>query len=144
MKRLSLLLVAIFVGTAAHTAEYRVEMRNIGKDGAMVFEPPYLRVNVGDTVHFIAMDQGHNSASYLTPKGAKGWAGERNKDVTATIDKEGIYIYRCEPHTYMGMTGVIQAGNPVNLERAIAAAKELKKQFVTNTDRLDRYLSKVE
>ena len=143
MKRRLLFLAAALVSAAAHTAEYQVEMRNIGQDGAMVFEPPYLKVKVGDTVHFIAVDQGHNSVSYLTPEGAKGWAGERNKDVTAVIDKEGVYIYRCEPHTYMGMTGVIQAGNPVNRDEAVAAARELKKQFVANKGRLDRYLSKV-
>ena len=140
MKRRLLFLAAALVSAAAHTAEYKVGMRNTGKDGAMVFEPPYLKVNVGDTVHFIAVDQGHNSVSYLTPAGAKGWAGERNKDVTAVIDKEGVYIYRCEPHTYMGMTGVIQAGNPINLEQAEKAAAELKQQFAVNKDRLDHFL----
>ncbi len=144
MKSISLFLLALLFSSMTIAAEHKVEMRNIGKDGAMVFEPAYLKVAVGDTVHFVPADMGHNSVSVLVPEGAKGWAGERNKDVTAVIDKEGVYIYRCEPHTYMAMTGVIQAGKPVNLEAAKKAAEALKPQFAVNKDRLDRYLSQVQ
>ena len=143
MKSISLFLLTLLISTATIAAEHTVEMRNVGKEGAMVFKPAYLKVDVGDTVHFIQVDMGHNSVSVLVPDGAKGWKGERNKDVTATIDKEGVYVYRCEPHTYMAMTGVIQAGKPANLEAAKKAAEALKPQFAVNQDRLDHYLSQV-
>ncbi len=143
MKNTLFLLSMALITAATSAAEHTVEMRNSGKDGAMVFEPAFLQVAVGDTVHFVAVDQGHNSVSVLVPDGAQAWAGKRNEDVTATIDKEGVYLYRCEPHTYMAMTGVIQAGRAVNLEAARQAATELKARFAVNKRRLDDYLSRV-
>lgn len=143
MRYLFLLLLTSMLFGQALAEEYRVEMRNQGSDGAMAFEPPYLKVMPGDTVRFVAVDEGHNSVSVLVPDGAKGWQSERSKDVVVNIDKEGIYIYRCEPHTYMAMTGVIQAGEPVNLDAAKKAAQALKSRFAVNRDRLDRYLSQV-
>ncbi len=142
IKRIAGLTALLLLATAAANAkEFTVEMRNSGESGSMVFEPPFLQVAVGDTVRFVPVDQGHNSVSEFTPDGAKGWQGVRNEAVTATIDKEGIYIYRCEPHTFMGMVGVIQAGKAVNKKAAIEAARVLSEQIAVNKERLDKYLS---
>ena len=132
----------VFTADIAFAAEYEVAMKNSGSDGMMVFEPAVLKVNVGDTVHFIPTDQLHNSESVegLTPEGAVTWKGAMNKKVSVTLDKEGVYVYQCLPHVPLAMVGVIVAGEPTNLEQIKAKAADFSTRFATNKDRLDKYL----
>jgi len=127
----------------AQAAEHEIKMLNNGPDGIMTFDPGFIKVNVGDTVTFVPTDFGHNTVSYFTPEGGVTWEGEYNKAVTITMNKEGVYIYDCVPHTAMAMVGVIQVGNATNLAAAQGAAKSLAKKFVMNKDRLDKYLAQV-
>ena len=130
----------------ARAAEYTVEMKNQGAGGQMVFEPAVIKVAVGDTVNFVLVDMLHNSESVegLTPEGSVTWKGEMNKNISVTLDKEGVYVYQCTPHLMLGMVGVIVAGEPVNLEAIKSASKKLSGMFVMNKDRLDKYLAEVE
>lgn len=139
---LSLLFALGLVGAAEHT----VEMKNMGADGPMVFEPAVIKVAVGDTVKFVLVDQLHNSESVegLTPEGSVTWQGEMNQDISVTLDKEGVYVYQCTPHVMLGMVGVIVAGAPVNLEAIKNDSKTLSEMFVMNKDRLDKYLAQIE
>ncbi|MEM7026775.1 MAG: pseudoazurin [Pseudomonadota bacterium] len=125
---------------------HTVEMKNEGADGTMLFEPAVLNVAVGDTVEFVPTDQFHNSESIagLIPDGATPWKGEMNQKVTATIDKEGVYVYQCLPHAAMAMVGVIVAGEPANLDAIKTGASTMSGTFMMNNDRLDKYLSQVE
>ncbi len=136
------LLAVVAFGTA-QAAEHEIKMLNNSANGIMVFEPGFLKVNVGDTVTFVPTDMGHNSVSYFAPEGGVTWQGDFNKPVTITMNKEGIYIYDCVPHTPMAMVGVIQVGNATNLVEAQAAAANLAKRFVMNKDRLDGYMAQV-
>ena len=43
--------------------EHTVRMLNIGPGGSMVFDPPVIKVSVGDTILFKATDLSHNSAT---------------------------------------------------------------------------------
>ena len=43
----------------------------------------------------------------------------------------------------MAMVGVIQVGDAVNLDAVKAEASQKKSIFVSNTDRLDEYLSQL-
>jgi pseudoazurin len=100
-------------------AEYEVRMLNRGEAGIMVFEPAILEVSPGDTVHFRAVDKGHNAASIdgMVPDGAITWKGGLNKDVTVTLGAEGVYGVRCVPHYGMGMVALIVVGDPtVNVD----------------------------
>ncbi len=129
---------------AAWAADHVVKMLNNGKAGAMVFEPAYLKVAVGDVVTFSPVEKAaHNSASLLTPSGAAAWKGVADTEVKVRIDKEGVYLYACEPHKVMGMVGVIQAGKPVNLAAAKAAAAKEQAAFAMNKDRFDQALAQV-
>ena len=130
----------------ARAAEYTVEMKNQGAGGQMVFEPAVIKVAVGDTVNFVLVNMLHNSESVegLTPEGSVTWKGEMNKNISVTLDKEGVYVYQCTPHLMLGMVGVIVAGEPVNLEAIKSASKKLSGMFVMNKDRLDKYLAEVE
>lgn len=144
MKRAHLLSMGITVlallTSNLYAAEYQIKMLNQGKEGIMVFEPSSLKINVGDTVKFIPSDGGHNVMSYLVPKGGKGWKSGMGKGISVTLDKEGVYIYKCEPHTIMAMVGVIQVGSVTNKGAAIQAAKKLSSKFSLNKERLSHYL----
>ena len=120
-------------------------MLNMSSAGSMVFEPPVLKVSVGDTIHFKSVDLSHNSASIagMIPDGASSWSGGMNQDISVTLDTEGVYVYQCDPHAMMAMVGVIQVGNPVNLEAVKSQAGSKKAGFVMNQSRLDEYLSQL-
>ncbi|MDZ7855865.1 pseudoazurin [Sphaerotilus sp.] len=142
---LAALLCAGLANTPAATAaEHIVKMLNNGKDGAMTFEPTFVKAAVGDTVVFTPTDKAaHNSASLLLPAGAKPWKGAADTEVKVKLEKEGVYLYACEPHKVMGMVGVIQAGKPVNLADAKAAAAKEQASFVVGKDRFDKALAQV-
>ena len=143
-KLLATTLLSTLMFSAAYAAEHEVKMLNNGKDGLMVFEPGSLKVAVGDTVKFVPTDAGHDAVSHLSPEGGATWKGEVGKDVTVTIDKEGIYIYKCNPHLVLGMVGVIQAGEAKNKDAAVKSAKELSSTMSMGKDRLDKYLAALE
>ena len=126
-------------------SEHEVKMLNMSSAGSMVFEPPVLKVSVGDTIHFKSVDLSHNSASIagMIPDGASSWSGGMNQDISVTLNTEGVYVYQCDPHAMMAMVGVIQVGNPVNLEAVKAQAGSKKSGFVMNQSRLDDYLSQL-
>ena len=144
--KLLLALSLLFALSLAGAAEHTVEMKNMGADGPMVFEPAVIKVAVGDTVNFVLIDQLHNSESVegLTPEGSVTWKGGMNQNISVTLDKEGVYVYQCTPHVMLGMVGVIVAGEPVNLEAIKSDSKTLSGMFVMNKDRLDKYLAQIE
>lgn len=139
------ILSALFLSANVIAADFTVEMKNAGADGTMVFEPAVLKVAVGDTVTFVPTDSFHNSETVdgLTPAGAVTWKGEMNKPVTVTLDKEGVYVYKCLPHLPMAMVGVVVAGEPVNLADIKEKAVSLEAGFAMNKGRLDKYLSQL-
>jgi|TARA_B110000444_G_C18434747_1_gene408484 pseudoazurin len=123
--------------------DHYVRMLNNGSSGMMVFEPAVLSVNLGDTVHFVATDMAHNSASTLIPAGAKPWKGAMSQDISVTLDTEGVYVYECTPHKMMAMVGVIKVGNANNLDAIKQQSASVKSTFVMNQDRLDNYLNEL-
>mgnify|MGYP003304919656 CR=1 FL=1 len=126
-------------------SEHTVKMLNSGEGGQMIFEPAVIKVSKGDTIHFKLVDPAHNSASIdgMIPAGANSWAGELNRDISVTLDTEGVYVYQCDPHVMMAMVGVIQVGEATNLETVQAAVASKKSTFIMNADRLDNYLSQL-
>ena len=131
--------------TLSEGSEHTVKMLNSGPGGTMVFDPPVIKVSVGDTIHFKSVDLSHNSASMagMIPEGASSWAGMLSQDISVTLEKEGVYVYQCDPHVMMAMVGVIQAGGATNLESIKAAVAAKKSTFIMNADRLDNYLSQL-
>lgn len=100
-------------------AEFEVHMLNKGADGkAMVFEPAFLQIAVGDTVKFIPTDKGHNAEVIkgMFPDGGTEFKGKINEEFSVTFDVAGAYGYKCAPHFAMAMVGLIVVGdNPTNL-----------------------------
>lgn len=137
---LGALVAALGFAGAASAAEVEVKMLNKGTEGVMVFEPALVKVNPGDTVKFVAADKGHNveSIEAMLPEGGKAFTGKVNEEVTVTLDKPGVYGFRCKPHYGMGMVGMIVVGEPANLDQAKAAAHpgKAKQAFANLFDKL--------
>ncbi len=103
-----------------------VHMRNMGKDGAMVFEPALIQAKLGDRIVFKPTDPSHNAETLPTilPAGATPMKGVMNKEVSMTVDKPGLYGIKCMPHYSMGMVALVQVGKPAAAD--IAAARAVK------------------
>ncbi len=143
VKQVLAVAVLIVLSTSVFAAQHVVEMKNAGADGSMVFEPGYVKAEPGDTVKFVLVDQGHDSTSVEVPKGAKSWDGGVNKGVTVTLDKEGVYVYKCTPHAALNMTGIIQVGEATNYDSAKKAVDKLTEGAAVNKDRLNGYFEQV-
>lgn len=117
-----LFLVLLPLAVLAET--HIVEMRNADAEDPNhinVFAPPILHIKQGDTVKFLVIDKGHNSASKkgMLPEGAEPWNGKIDEEIEITFDAEGTFGYVCLPHYSMGMVGLILVGDyTVNLEAA--------------------------
>ena len=145
-KKISFSLILSFICIDLTSEAYTVKMLNQGATGVMVFEPAFLKVNVGDTVTFESTDAAHNSASIpgMIPSGASPWNGQLSRDISVTFETPGVYGYQCTPHAMMAMVGVIQVGDDnSNIETAKNVAVQFKSTFVMNQTRLDEYLAKI-
>lgn len=110
-------LFATSLSGAASAEEHVVKMMNAnGKGKFMLFEPEFVKANVGDTVKFVPTNKGHNAEMIpdVWPEGAAEFKGELNQEAVLTIDKPGIYGFKCHPHYPMGMIGLVVAGEPTN------------------------------
>ena len=107
----------------ATAAEHVVKMLNdSGKGEFMVFEPSFVEAAPGGTIKFVATDQFHNAETLpeIWPEGAATFKGELSKDVTLTVEKEGVYGIKCTPHYIMGMVALVSVGKPVNADQVKA------------------------
>ncbi len=144
MRNLTFLLMLSALSVSAEN--FNIKMVNTDSSGQiMVFDPPFLKANVGDTITFIPADALHNSKSVsnLIPSSAAPWEGAMDEKITVELDVEGIYVYQCTPHLALGMIGVIQVGNPVNLEQINDNIAPLESLIAINKDRVKNYLSKI-
>ena len=83
------------------------------------------------------------SVDGMVPSGASPWAGQLNQDISVTFDAEGVYVYQCDPHVMMAMIGVIQVGDPINMEEIKKASQDYRSKFVMNAERIDNYLNQL-
>lgn len=117
--------VVIGSGFAAHAAEYQIQTLNMTAHGMFQFEPQQLKIQPGDTVHFIAKDKGHNVESIegMIPDGATPFKGGIGQDILVTFTKPGVYGFKCAPHYGMGMVGLVIVADPsANLQKAEAVS----------------------
>ena len=126
---------------SAFAADHEVKMLNKGAKGEMVFEPDLIMAAPGDTVTFVPTDAGHLAETMkgMVPEGGKTFKGKAGKPVTMTVDAEGVYGIKCQPHYSMGMVALVVAGKPVNLE----AAKKVKQTSPKAKARLEEIFAQV-
>ncbi|MCB1933184.1 MAG: pseudoazurin [Candidatus Accumulibacter sp.] len=138
-----LALLCMLGAGGAHAEEITVRMLDVSADGPLAFDPGFVKATLGDTLVFSPSSKGHTTESLLIPDGAKPWKSGYDSETRITFEKEGVYLYGCEAHLRMGMVGVVQVGQPVNLDAAKAFAKAESAHFVMNRDRLMRELARV-
>ena len=130
---------ALTMPLAAEAADHQVMMLNKGAAGAMVFEPAFLEIEVGDSVTFVPVDKGHDAVSIkgMVPDGAEPFKGKINQEITVVFDAPGVYGVKCVPHYGMGMVALIAAGD-VNLDAALAVKHpgKAKQAFAAMFDEL--------
>lgn len=121
-KLISASLAALMLATAAYAENFEVKLLNKGADGAMVFEPAFVKAAVGDTITFLSTDKGHNVEGIegMLPAGVEAFKSAMGADYVLTLTSEGLYGVKCTPHYSMGMVALIQAGAPANQEAAAA------------------------
>lgn len=110
----AVILLGQAAGSPAGAKTVSVEMRNfVPGMGAMVFNPPYVALNPGDTVIFKAVDKGHNVVAIpgMTPAGSGPISGKIGQDVSVTLTKPGLYAVKCSPHYSMGMVALLNVGS---------------------------------
>jgi pseudoazurin len=145
VKQAILLSTLTLLTLATSAAEYTVKLQTSGVEGAMmIMSPGHLKIEKGDVVNFIPSDPSHNAESFFIPDGATPFNTPYGKAAKVTFTEEGVYLYKCLPHTIMGMVGVIQVGSASNLEQAKKAWQTIKPTLVMNKERMDEYLSKVQ
>jgi pseudoazurin len=99
--------------------------------GATNFTPMHLFIKPGDTVKWTNMTI-HNTESMegLIPEGAEAWKSNIGQEYEVTLDKEGVYIYKCFPHYANGMIGAIIVGEASNMDQIEANAKGREKGVI--------------
>lgn len=95
---------------------HEVQMLNHHPDNdreLMVFFPDLIRVQPGDTVRFLSVDNNHNCQSFrdMLPAGVERWKSTIGKDFDLTLETEGGYGFYCTPHQSYGMVGLILVGD---------------------------------
>ena len=138
------LLGLVLCAASVNAADIEVTMLDKSETGGMLtFEPSFVKANVNDTIVFIPTYKGHNSSSLLVPDNAANWKGPFDKEFRVKLEKEGVYLYACDAHKPMGMVGVVQVGEAVNLEEARKKAAETSAKMIMNKDRFTKVLEQV-
>ena len=86
------LLASFLVSVAAFAADIEVKMLNKGEEGKMIFEPSFIKAQVGDNIIFLPTDKGHMAASIkgLIPEGAKSSRVKLTKNLVIQL-KSKVY-----------------------------------------------------
>jgi pseudoazurin len=93
----------------------------------------------GDTIKFMQM-AGHDTETVegMLPEGATPWKAKMGEEgFSITVEKEGAYIFKCNPHITTGMVGAIVVGDkaPANLAQLETSLENVKlgKNMVART-----------
>ena len=125
MKILIISLITFFITLNSVSKEVVLEMLNKRDDGEkMVFSEDVVKVDVGDTIKWLATNKGHNVEFIAGPDGATlPPKSGLNKDVSVKFEKPGVYLYICTPHKVMGMIGLVVVGGDLSNKDSIAGVK---------------------
>ena len=143
MKTLKILIttfILLFFTSSSFATDENIEMLNkLGKE-SMVYSKKIARVNVGDTVTWLATSKGHNVEFIKggVPAGVDKFKSKFNKDISYKFTIPGIYAYWCTPHKSMGMIGFVVVGNnksnidDIKKIRYVAKSKKIAPNLIDN------------
>ncbi|WP_290688992.1 MULTISPECIES: pseudoazurin [unclassified Haematobacter] len=124
------LMLALMAGPVL-AETHDVKMYNRSENGAMIYEPSYLRIAPGDTVRFLSTQPGHNAATIdgMIPAGADPFKSRINEDFAVTLSVPGSYGIKCSPHYAMGMVMLIDVGEPAEADLPPDLPKRASERF---------------
>ena len=134
------LIFLFFLSTETFSSEHVV------KGVGMEWKPSVTFAKTGDRIKFIGMI-GHDSESIenMLPSGAQNWKSKMGEEgFTVTLDKEGLYIYKCNPHVAVGMFGAIVVGEPTRLPNNFDKVTENLTKVRIGKNAVKKVLTKVE
>jgi pseudoazurin len=130
MRVFIILLFGLFVSGSIFAEDTTIEMLNKLEKENMVFSKKIVKVNVGDTVFWKAVNKGHNVEFIMkggVPAGVEKFKSKVGQDTEYTFLIPGIYAYWCTPHKTMGMIGFIIVDNDLSNLDSIKNIKYLGK-----------------
>ncbi len=141
MKYIIISLMSLFLSFSAFSKEVVIDMLNKREDGEkMVYSEDITKVDVGDSIKWVATNKGHNVEFIAGPEGAAlPKKSALNKEVSITFEKPGVYLYVCTPHKVMGMIALVVVGDDLSNKDAIAKVKMIgrgKKKLASLIDKL--------
>ena len=124
--------VTITVGEPAQAAK-TWEVRMLATDdGEFIYDPAVLKINPGDTVRWVNVNQAHSATAYSSennktsgiPQNGPSWDSSmllaENESFDYTFPEntpEGSYPYFCLPHEFAGQVGIIIVGSYSELDQ---------------------------
>ena len=130
MRVFIILLFGLFVSGSIFAEDTTIEMLNKLEKENMVFSKKIVKVNVGDTVFWKAVNKGHNVEFIMkggVPAGVEKFKSKVGQDTEYTFLIPGIYAYWCTPHKTMGMIGFVIVDNDLSNLDSIKNIKYLGK-----------------
>ena len=130
MRVFIILLFGLFVSGSIFAEDTTIEMLNKLEKENMVFSKKIVKVNVGDTVFWKAINKGHNVEFIMkggVPAGVEKFKSKVGKNTEYTFSIPGIYAYWCTPHKTMGMIGFVIVGKDLSNLDSIKSIKYLGK-----------------
>lgn len=112
MTKLTLTLATVIFTSLFTVSAYAKDV-TVNAEG-LRFVPIVVHVAPGDTVSWQNMSI-HDVHMMIVPNGAKAFRTDIGQNFNHKFNKQGIYIYQCDPHIGLGMGGVVIVGKPVNL-----------------------------
>lgn len=145
MKKLIITSILFLLPSLLLAKEHQVKLLTANDSGqTMIMEPNFLKIEKGDTVRFIPADASHNAQSLVSPKGGITFNTTMGKTEVVEFKQEGAYLYKCTPHFALGMIGVIQVGNALNLDDVKAQWQKLQVGVVMNKERVTAAIAKIQ
>ena len=120
----------IFLSKIVCAADTTVDMLNKVEKDNMVFSQKIVKIDVGDTIFWKAVDKGHNVEFIKKgglPEGVEKFKSKVSKDTEYNFTIPGIYAYWCTPHKSMGMIGFVIVGNDLSNLESIKLIKYIGK-----------------
>ena len=114
-----LLIFSLSISLVVKADELTIQMLNAYGTEKMVYDIKIANINLGDTIHWISIDKGHNVEFIKkgVPEGVGKFKSKVGKNTSYTFSIPGIYAYQCTPHKTLGMIGFVVVGSDYhNLE----------------------------
>ncbi|MGD0036355.1 MAG: T9SS type A sorting domain-containing protein [Bacteroidota bacterium] len=104
----------LVVVTKAHATTHIIQF---GGSFGFTYSPNSLNVSIGDTVNWQGDFSMHPLSSTSVPVGASSFHQASGSVFTYSVTVAGTYLYQCDFHSSLGMTGSFTASKATDIEK---------------------------